>query len=116
MLRRRERAMDEARAGMVTAIVAYALEIPIEEVCAPARGSAEAAFARQVAMYVTHVALEMSLARVAAAFGRDRSTVSHACHLIEDRRDETQFDDWIARLEASARATPEPIARTGKAA
>lgn len=118
MLRRRERAMDEARAGMAAGLVAYALEIPIEEVAAPHRGSAEAAFARQVAMYLTHVALEMSLARIAAAFGRDRSTVSHACHLIEDRRDDPRFDDWISRLEASVRAAPEPLAgpATGAAA
>ncbi len=109
MFRRRERAIDEARAGMVTAIIAYALEIPLEEVQAEGRGSAEAAFARQVAMYLAHVALEMSLARIAAAFGRDRSTVSHACHLVEDRRDDPAFEDWIDQLEASIRAAPAPV-------
>ncbi len=114
MFRRRERAHDEARAGMVAAIIAYALDIPQEEVQANTRGTAEASFARQVSMYLTHVALEMSLARVAAAFGRDRSTVSHACHIIEDRRDEPQFDDWISQLEASIRAAPQPM--TGRAA
>ncbi len=110
MFRRNQRAADEARAGMVTALVAYALEIPLEEVQAPGRGTAEAAFARQVAMYLTHVALELSLARIAVAFSRDRSTVSHACHLIEDRRDDTRFDDWIARMEEAIRAAPQPVA------
>lgn len=110
MFRRRERALDQAQAGMVTAIVAYALDIPLEEVQANTRGSSEAAFARQVSMYLTHVALELSLARVAAAFGRDRSTVGHACHLVEDRRDDPRFDDWVSQLEASVRAAPEPLA------
>lgn len=110
MFRRNERAADEARAGMVTALVAYALDIPLEEVQAAGRGTAEAAFARQVSMYLTHVALELSLARIASAFGRDRSTVSHACHLIEDRRDDPRFDDWIARMEESIRSAPQPMA------
>lgn len=114
MFRRKERAADEARAGMVTAVVAYALDIPLHEVQGDTRGSAEAAFARQVAMYLAHVAFEMSLARIASAFGRDRSTVSHACHIIEDRRDEALFDDWVNRLEDSIRAAPGPL--TGQAA
>jgi chromosomal replication initiation ATPase DnaA len=74
------------------------------EIAAPARGSAEAAFARQVAMYLCHVAFERSLSRVAQAFARDRSTVAHACHLVEDRRDDPAFDALIAALEESARA------------
>jgi len=45
-----------------------------------------------------HVALGMSLARVARAFGRDRPTVAYACHLIEDRRDDSDFDDWLDQL------------------
>ncbi len=50
-------------------------------------------------MYLLHAGFGLSLARVANAFRRDRSTVGHACHLIEDRRDDLDFDDWIDRLE-----------------
>ena len=50
-------------------------------------------------MYLCHTAFERSLARVAIAFGRDRSTVAHACHAIEDRREDPHFDDWIDALE-----------------
>jgi hypothetical protein len=71
-----------------------------------ARGSAPAAFARQVAIYLCHTGFELSLARVASAFGRDRSTVAHACHAIEDRRDEPQFDLWVGGLEAMLREAP----------
>jgi chromosomal replication initiation ATPase DnaA len=71
-----------------------------------ARGSSQVAFARQVAAYLCHTGFELSLSRVAAAFGRDRSTVAHACHAIEDRRDEMQFDLWIGALEAMLREAP----------
>jgi chromosomal replication initiation ATPase DnaA len=98
------RAADEAAALLSAGAASYALGAPVDEIVGQSRGSAGAAFARQVAMYVCHVVFEWSLARVARAFGRDRSTVAHACHSIEDRRDDEAFDDWIAALEHSVRA------------
>ncbi|MEZ5938690.1 MAG: helix-turn-helix domain-containing protein [Hyphomonadaceae bacterium] len=59
-------------------------------------------------MYLAHTAFGMSLARIGVAMGRDRSTVAHACHAIEDRRDDPSFDAWIARLEQAVRAAPQP--------
>ena len=61
-----------------------------------------AAFARQIAMYLAHVGFGLSMAEVGKAFGRDRTTVVHACHLIEDRRDERRFDDLLDQLEQAA--------------
>jgi hypothetical protein len=49
------------------------------------------------------------LARVALAFERDRSTVAHACRLIEDKRDEPDFDAHIGALEEALRLAPAPI-------
>jgi chromosomal replication initiation ATPase DnaA len=51
-------------------------------------------------MYLTHVVYGRSLAEVGAAFGRDRTTVSYACGLIEDQRDDPHFDREVDRLEA----------------
>jgi len=99
------RAADEAAARLSAGAAAYALGAPMEEIVSRERGSAEAAFARHVAMYLCHVVFEWSLARVALAFGRDRSTVAHACHSIEDRRDDEDFDDWVAALEESVRSS-----------
>jgi hypothetical protein len=99
-------ARDRACAGLAMAMTAYAVGVAASELRAPTRGSAEAALARQAAMYLCHVAFEMSLARVAAAFRRDRSTVSHACHKMEDARDDAGFDAWIERLEEAMRLTP----------
>lgn len=94
---------DRAAAKLAIAVAGYGLGIDAAEISGPTRGSAPIAFARQVAMYLAHVAFEMSLNRVAIAFDRDRSTVGHACHLIEDRRDGVDFDDWIEGLESMLR-------------
>jgi chromosomal replication initiation ATPase DnaA len=63
----------------------------------------EVAFARQLAMYLCHVTANMSLREISGAFRRDRTTVSHACHAIEDRRDCPTFDRQIELLEKEFR-------------
>jgi chromosomal replication initiation ATPase DnaA len=97
---------DRAAARLAADVASYALGVPVEEILDLRRGAAEAAFARQVAAYLCHVGLELSLGRIAAAFGRDRSTIAHACHAIEDRREDEQFDLWIAGLEAMLQQAP----------
>jgi len=101
-------ARDRAAARLAMHVAAYACQVEPEDVLAPTRGSAEPAAARQLAMYLAHVALHMSLARVALAFGRDRSTVGHACRLIEDRRDDPALDAQIELLEDLLREAPPP--------
>lgn len=54
---------------------------------------------RQISMYVCHVALSMPQHDIAIAFGRDRTTVGHACHVVEDRRDDPFFDDFVSAVE-----------------
>ncbi|MCO6186725.1 helix-turn-helix domain-containing protein [Rhizobium sp. L1K21] len=54
---------------------------------------------RQIAMYVCHVALGMTLTDIGLGFGRDRSTVAHACGVVEDRRDDRLYDEFVATLE-----------------
>jgi chromosomal replication initiation ATPase DnaA len=103
---RRER--DEAAAQLAAGVASYALHVKQDDIIGDARGSAQVAFARQVAAYLCHTAFEWSLSRVALVFGRDRSTVAHACHVIEDRRDEPQFDLWISTLETMLREAPAP--------
>lgn len=50
-------------------------------------------------MYLSHVVLGRSLVEIGEIFGRDRTTVSYACALIEDMRDDPQFDDEVCGLE-----------------
>lgn len=89
---------DEDRAYLAAALTAYALGLKLEALLAPGRGSPAESRARHIAIYLAHVGLGMSLARVARAFNRDRSTVSYACHLVEDLRDEDAFDDFVEQL------------------
>ncbi len=57
---------------------------------------------RQIAMYVCHVALQMRMTAIGEGFGRDRSTVAHACAVVEDRRDDRDFDEFVAAIERIA--------------
>jgi chromosomal replication initiation ATPase DnaA len=65
----------------------------------PSRGVAPVAFTRQIAMYLTHVVLGRPLTAIGEFYGRDRTTVSHACGLVEDLRDLPDFEERMCRLE-----------------
>lgn len=68
----------------------------------PGRSSHSVARVRQIAMYVAHVALGLSMNEVGRGFGRDRTTVLHACHLVEDMREDGEFDRIVAMTERVA--------------
>ena len=97
---------DRAAARLAADVASFALGVPVGDILDPRRGAAQAAFARQIAAYLCHVGFELSLARIAIAFGRDRSTIAYACHAIEDRREDAQFDLWIGELEAMLQQAP----------
>lgn len=63
------------------------------------RGRKEIARVRQIGMYVAHTMFSMTMATVAAGFGRDRSTVMYACHQIENMRDDAEFDQIVHNFE-----------------
>ena len=50
-------------------------------------------------MYLMHVVFQIRLAGVARAFRRDPSTASHACHSIEEARDDPALDEKLTALE-----------------
>lgn len=97
-------AMDQqAKVALMQETVARAWNVPIAEMRSPTRRKAPVAQARQVAMYLTHVLYGFSLSAVGRHFGRDRTTAAHACRLIEDRRDDENFDMLLDRLEYAVR-------------
>lgn len=83
----------------VLACVMQDFGVIADEMNAPSRGSPRTALARQVAMYLCHVGFSMSFEAIGRLFGRDRTTVAHACRVVEDRRDDIWFDCRIAALE-----------------
>ena len=64
-----------------------------------ARGGSRVTVARQLAMYLMHVALGRRYAEVGSFFGRDRTTVAHACAVIEEMREAPGFDAEVDLLE-----------------
>ena len=83
--------------------VAPAFAVRHAALWAATRGSPAEAFARQVAMYLAHVGFGLNLSEVGRLFARDRSTVAHACALIEDRRDAAPLDRSLDLLEGALR-------------
>jgi hypothetical protein len=70
---------------------------------APRRCDARAALARQVQVYLVHVGFGIDLSTVGRLIGRNRSTLGHACAVVEDRRDNDGFDTALNVLEACLR-------------
>jgi hypothetical protein len=73
--------------------------LPVQCLRGPARGGSAATQARQVAMYLSHVVFGLSFSRVGICFGRDRTTVRHACRLVEDGRDDDACEFGLTAIE-----------------
>lgn len=84
---------------VVRQLVAELLALSSDRVLRRRNSRRAAIHVRQIAMYVCHVALQISFADIGAAFGRDRTTVGYACTVVEDRRDDRAFDDFVATVE-----------------
>lgn len=97
------RATAGARLAEVATVAAA--RIPLTGLRAANRGRKPVALARQTAMYLAHVAFGLNLSRVGICFGRDRTTVRHACALIEDRRDDPGLEFGLTALEVALLAT-----------
>lgn len=80
--------------------VAHVFDVDPAAMNRPTRGEAAVAQARQVAMYLAHVGSGLSLTGVGRLFERDRTTVAHACRMIEERRDDPAFDRAMDLLES----------------
>jgi len=92
-----------ALSRLIIQAVASAFSICEIELQASTRRCAAAAFARQVAMYLAHVACGYSLTEVGILFERDRTTAAYACRKIEDCRDDPDLDFSLDCLESAVR-------------
>ncbi len=89
--------------GLIDILCAY-FDVSGRAIRSPKRQSLAVARVRQIGMYVANVVLGINMTTIGHGFGRNKSTVIHACHLIEDMRDDEEFDQIIARLEAIVHA------------
>ncbi|WP_426012965.1 helix-turn-helix domain-containing protein [Caulobacter sp. DWR2-3-1b2] len=100
---------DRLAAAFVTHTVALATGVSPSEIASVGRTSKAAARARQIAIYLAHVNFNWPLLRVALAFNRDRTTCGHACHRIEDMRENAAFDAQMNALDACVKQAPDTI-------
>lgn len=94
------RSARDAGIDVATALAAWVSGVDPAALFCGTRGEAHVAAARQLAIYLAHVALGHDLSRLSSAFGRDRATVRHALRRIEDWRDDPGFDRSLSQLEA----------------
>lgn len=85
---------------LVQATVSHVMGVTLSDLCATTRRHPQAAFARQIAMYLCHIVFEMGISEAARAFGRDPSTVTHALRRIEELREDSEFDMSLTKIEA----------------
>ncbi len=90
--------LEFLRAFLVQA-VGCVFEVDAAHLLAPTRGCAANARARQVLMYLAHVACGLTLTDVGCLFDRDRTTVAHACRVVEDGREDEEFDSAVEIVE-----------------
>jgi chromosomal replication initiation ATPase DnaA len=93
----------------IAGLVADEFGLDAATVMASTRGAPRAAYARQVAMYLAHVDFALSFEAIGRAFDRDRTTVSHACRVVEDSRDDASLDRRLAMLETMCAASGERL-------
>lgn len=83
----------------LTQIVARERGVSLTKLLRRSRGSGRAASARQLAIYLAHTTLGRPQEVVAELFSRERSTIAHAVHSMEDNRDNVEIDQEITRIE-----------------
>lgn len=89
----------------VITLVAQERHVPAVLFTHRSRSRLATARARQLAMYLAHIVYGRSMKEIGEAFGRDRTTVSYACALIEDMRDDPHFDEEVSALERQLERT-----------
>jgi chromosomal replication initiation ATPase DnaA len=89
-----------ALARLAEVAVVSMTRVPMMNLRGKNRGRQPIALARQTAMYLAHVAFGLSFTRIGICFGRDRTTVRHACALIEDHRDDPALELGLNAIEA----------------
>jgi chromosomal replication initiation ATPase DnaA len=90
--------------GRIARIVAEAYRVPERVLLSAERGSRHIAGARQAVYYLCSTAFNLPADAVARLMGRHRSTVEYGLALVEDRRDDPEFDALMDRMTEAVQA------------
>lgn len=96
-----ERWMSDCEA--VIDIVSAFFNVSSKDIRNSTRSVAAVARVRQVGMYVAHTVLQIPMKHVGRCFVRDRTTVQHAVTLIEDLREDSDFDSIMDQVDRLVR-------------
>lgn len=96
-----ERWMSECEA--VIDILSAFFNVSGREIRNPTRSPAPVARVRQIGMYAAHTVLQIPMKNVGCGFARDRTTVQHAVNLVEDWREDREFDGIVDQVERLVR-------------
>jgi chromosomal replication initiation ATPase DnaA len=88
-----------AAAEMVLRVVTRSFSVDRDSLVSGTRGIKAVAQARQAGMYLLHIVFGLTYEEVGLAFGRERTTVAHACAKVEDERDDLLTDMKLETLE-----------------
>ncbi|MEM6414986.1 MAG: helix-turn-helix domain-containing protein [Pseudomonadota bacterium] len=80
-------------------VMAEAFNNSLGRLTMSSRQKANVAFARQIAMYLSHIVGQLSMREVSIEFEREPSTVVYACQAIEELRDKPIFERQMQFLE-----------------
>lgn len=103
------RLRQDQEAFAVARAVSRSRHVTMRALLGRGRGDAATAATRQLAMYLVHVLLGRPQDIVGQLFGRDASTVSHACRVIEDLRDNPPLEVEIEAIEHSLVSVREDV-------
>lgn len=90
--------------GALMSLLSVFFQVSLKELRSTERENNHIARIRQFGMYIAHTMFGLSMAEVAYAFCRERTTVKHACHLIEDMREDEKFDQNVSDFEYLVRS------------
>lgn len=111
--------IDTARAHLIVSSVSLEFSVPEKSILSDQKGTSEVSYSRQIAMYLMHCIFGITKSRIGEVFGRHFSTVSHACKVIEEQRDDPVLDDKLINLENRLRyitANQTPLNKSNEAA
>lgn len=102
--------LSTQRASLALFIAAQVYGVPVADMRAPTRGRPHVARARQIAIHLAARVFAMSHRQLAREFGRDRSTVCHACRRVAAMRAASpEFEAtlcWVESLLKRAAGRP----------
>lgn len=99
-------------AQFVNQMIAAAFQLKAERLLKSDRGAVRVNRPRQISMYLMNTALSLKFTEIAEFYNKDRTTVSHACRVIEELRDDPEFDERIGEFEKTIRTVLE-LSSTG---